>query len=120
VVAAVACSRLPEVAAGARHTHHPGEEAEAAAGTHRRGAVAVAEVACSRRPAAVAVAEVACSRRLAAEVEVAEASTLLRAAAEEVVAGPTFPYSFTLQIRSWPPARSFGRPRPASPVRMPR
>ena len=96
----------------ARHTHHPREEEAAAVapGTHRPGAVAEAE-------AEVAVAR---SRRLAAEVEVAEASTLLPAAVEAVVAGPTFPYSFTLLIRSWPPARSFGKPRPASPVRMQR
>ena len=74
-----ACTRRLEVEA--RRTHHQGAvEAEVAAGTHRR--------------AAVAVAEVACSRRLAAEGEAAEASTLLRAAAGAVVAGPTFPSSF--------------------------
>ena len=95
----------------ARHTHHPREEAAAAVapGTHRLGAGVAVEVE--------AEAE-ARSRRLAAGVEVAEASILLRGAAEAGVAGPTFPYSFTLLIRYWPPARSFGKPRPASPVRM--
>src|SRR5436309_15687891 len=102
-----ACSRLLAGAEEARRNprHRAEEEAEGAAGTRRRGA------------AAGAVA--ARSRRLAAGAEGAEASTLPRAAVGAVVAGPTFPSSFTtLQIRTWQPTQSFGSPRPASPARM--
>src|SRR5438270_3654885 len=109
VVAVAACSRRLEAAAEAPRTHRPRAEEEAAA----------ERAAGTRRLGAVAVAEVACSRRRAAEVEAAEVSTLLRAVAGAVVAGPTFPSSLsTLQIRSWQPTQSFGRTRPASQARM--
>ncbi len=71
------------MAAVARRTqhHHQAEEAEAASGTHRLGAVAEVE-GCRTH------------HYHREEVEAAEASTLLRAAAGAVVAGPTFPSSF--------------------------